>query len=557
MRRSYSRIHNELIPDTVIFLGDLFDGGREWSTTSSQSLDERYHGYGEGFWQKEYGRFSKIFLRDWREVLNDADIEAEDSQHTRIIASLPGNHDLGFGQNIQIPVRERFNAFFGESNRVDLIGNHTFVSVDTVSLSAMDSGQSNPEIWQPAYDFLQHAKATRSKMIEKHLHHIDGKLPEQAKFSHLVEDIDAHVAEYSSKHFKGSDSVDIPTILLTHVPLDRSLGKPCGPLRERWPPTPPSAGSTDPVEPDERNSIPSQGYGWQYQNVLSTRISKLITDSLGGTISHVFSGDDHDFCEVTHRGYSSPGAGIKEITVKSLSWTMGVRKPGFLLASLWNDIDNDGRRQQPRMNGDRDTIQTHLCLLPDQISILIRYGILLGISLFFLALQATYNVYLLRNTQPGLRDEDSRTILPTSRSTGSSIKRENMNESYDAQRKQEARSQASLSCSDDTGASSLSVRGAAATRPRSVSPLPLYGLNARPLPAEPLVSYAVNRKGWDEIDTSDDMKWGGMRSDMRKKRPRTPLAKRSVGAQFGILFGEGMWHVARVVLVWYWWLLRR
>lgn len=536
-----------------MFLGDLFDGGREWSTGSSQSPEERYHQYGNRFWQKEYGRFSSIFLHDWTHSFKSVDAGSEEEPTIRIMASLPGNHDLGFGQNIQLPVRERFNAFFGESNRIDLIGNHTFVSLDTVSLSAMDSDTSDPEIWRPAHEFLLDAKLSMRQTIQKHLQHLTEGSTTIVRHKHEVVDIDTNVEESTSPQPKGHDSADIPTILLTHVPLDRPLGKPCGPMRERWPPTPPPPGQTQPLEPDERNSLPSQGYGWQYQNALSTRVSHLIVESLGGTISRAFSGDDHDYCEVVHRAYPSPGRGIREITVKSISWAMGVRKPGFVLASLWNEIDSEGKRVQRLTTGNPETIQTHLCLLPDQISILIGYAILLGASLVLLALRATYIIYSAQNATPGLRDEDNKPILP---SVTSSAEQEKLNGHALNVHHADARPQVSMSSSsEDPAQSSLFARSSAATRPRSISPLPLYGHNARPVQDRPLISMATNREGWKDVDTSEDVKWGARRS--RTVRARRRLIDRPVHVQFGILLLDGIWRVARVVLIWYGWLLYR
>ena len=74
---------------------------------------------------KEYTRFGDVFFKSW-------------SGGSKLIASLPGNHDLGFASRIQMPVKERFDAYFGPLNRMDVVGNHTFVSIDSVSLSAMD-----------------------------------------------------------------------------------------------------------------------------------------------------------------------------------------------------------------------------------------------------------------------------------------------------------------------------------------------------------------------------------------------------------------------------------
>ena len=49
LHRNYEMIHSVLAPDTTIFLGDLFDGGRYW--------DDKQ-------WIDEYKRFTKIFPKN-------------------------------------------------------------------------------------------------------------------------------------------------------------------------------------------------------------------------------------------------------------------------------------------------------------------------------------------------------------------------------------------------------------------------------------------------------------------------------------------------------------
>lgn len=108
-----------LDPDSTIFVGDLFDGGREWD-------DEA--------WIEEYKRFNRIFPQ---------------KSNRRSYRSLPGNHDIGF-QNITSHVQLRFTAFFGEPNDYFELGNHTFIQLDTILLSHED-----PEINQAAKSFLE------------------------------------------------------------------------------------------------------------------------------------------------------------------------------------------------------------------------------------------------------------------------------------------------------------------------------------------------------------------------------------------------------------------
>ena len=400
LRRAYSKLQSVLNPSTIYFLGDLFDGGREWSTSNSQSADTRWKGYDERFWLQEYDRFGRIFLDGW----NYKGIPKEHLLKDRkIIASLPGNHDLGFGNGIRLPVRQRFHAFFGEGNRVDIIGNHTVVSVDTVSLSAkaQDSSQNGDgaepvAIWGETDEFLANVKDRKARLLNKTLRVREGNA-EDALEDHTVVNIDdralrRHILDPNS-------STDLPTILLTHVPLYRAPGTPCGAQREKWPPTKHKPGSESGIEKDEANAIRVEG-GYQYQNVLQQGISKDLVEKIGN-VEHVFSGDDHDYCEVIHRGYTSRGGGIREITVKSMSWAMGVRRPGFQMLSLWNPIDKMGTSVHRRTRegvasnivDNATTLQSHLCLLPDQLAIFFRYAFMLCLTIIGLAVQALLRLY--------------------------------------------------------------------------------------------------------------------------------------------------------------------
>ncbi|KAJ5085202.1 hypothetical protein N7532_009973 [Penicillium argentinense] len=387
LRRSFASIQKNLVPDSVLFLGDLFDGGREWATRTTSSPEDRYKKIDDSFWRKEYRRFVKIFLDPW--VKQES--APVNGRGRKMIASLPGNHDLGFGNGVLEPVRDRFQSYFGDSNRVDVIGNHTFVSVDTVSLSAMDqpdplTGSSTPNptddtryrpIWKDADDFLNHMPINKAKAEMEELMMLQNKSETtNIKFDHHVVD----VIESSIHHKPNSKSTGFPTILLTHVPLYRKAATPCGPLRERHPPAAPD------LEEDEPNSL-TIAAGYQYQNVLTPTISTELVSKAGPNVVQVYSGDDHDYCEVTHREFNgSPN----EITVKSLSWAMGVRRPGFLLTSLWNPIDPvTGESVQ---NASPLTIQNHLCLLPDQLGIFIHYGCVLLLTLAILFINSIYHV---------------------------------------------------------------------------------------------------------------------------------------------------------------------
>jgi hypothetical protein len=442
---------------------------------------------------REYHRFGRIFFGHW----GDGGWLPRPGQPGRkIISSLPGNHDLGFGKGVQVSVRKRFNAYFGEGNRIDIIANHTFVSIDSVSLEAQaqENAQAVKELWKPTVDFLDGAKKQKQRLIQEELR-IQRGLTRNLPFEHQIINSD-RLAKSPLPQF--TDTVSgFPTILLSHVPLYRGEGTPCGPLREHWPPTPPPNGQTEPLEKDERNAISISG-GYQYQNVLHKEVTKDVTEKIGD-IQYAFSGDDHDYCEVVHRGYPSSGGGIREITVKSISWAMGVRKPGVVLVSLWNPVDQQGNPLAKEAG--TPTLQTHLCLLPDQLGLFIRYALLFGFTLFALAIRSALIAAgrLSSGSHPG-----DAPLLPTT-ANASSAENEKAGFPYHTHDSLDATSSNSSMSSSDRG--NLQVRSANA-RTRSVSPNSGYALPT-----------AQSNTGYHE-DPKTAKAWGTVSTKGRPKRKR-------------------------------------
>ncbi|KAL4908792.1 hypothetical protein BDW74DRAFT_145343 [Aspergillus multicolor] len=515
MRRSFSSIQSNLDPDSVLFLGDLFDGGREWSTPTSTSPEERWRKYNDDFWKKEFHRFVKIFMNPW----SSQETQSTNPRGRRLIASLPGNHDQGFGSGVQLPVRDRFQNFFGKGNRVDIIGNHTFVSVDSVSLSSMDQPdpqtgstgagngdgeRPNQKIWQEPEDFLNAMKVYRGRAEMDELRFL-GKPREGRLFKHEV----TVPSEPTIYQEDDPEIIGFPTILLSHVPLYRKPATPCGPLRERYPP------SAEGLEEDEPNALKLSG-GYQYQNVLTKTISNDIVSKVGPNLVHIYSGDDHDYCEIAHREYSgSP----KEITVKSTSWAMGVRKPGFVLTSLWNPIDptTGDSLDSP---GPGSTLQNHLCLLPDQLSIFIYYGLILAFTLITLFLRAV--ILALRKPESPTPEP----ILPltetpalTPRTRGRAV---------------------SITSSSNYQNTSLIKPGGLASR----------ATNGNPRYTPPM-SYndASGYPGFDYIEEADTSKWKPSNSDRRRRGNDTLFGR--VSSEFT----GSVKRVAKVALAWYFFLV--
>ncbi|TKA21927.1 hypothetical protein B0A50_08575 [Salinomyces thailandicus] len=657
MARNFRLINGRLDPDTIMFLGDLLDGGREWATNKARPLKEsqkkqlkeitegkatwkrdvsdngeifdntthdesgrvpeleswksyrkanvlprrhaireedhsigsrgvdlkdfvpgengRWSKWDQRQWDAGFARFSHIFfdpdqlypqagrhpfaaydvISDPISVENGADkvlrqeYAIAGGKQRRVIASLPGNHDLGFGQGVQLAVRDRFQLRFGDTDHIDVIGNHTFVSVDTPSLSATsqyvpEGGQTPVEksvelrhIWNPTMRFLENLRAPAGRAVSDNLHKYYPDVHPAAGYQHSVMDPEDHHNQPSAAQLakdKHKARPQLPVILLTHVPLFRNPDTECGRLRERG------------------HAI-SINAGYQYQNVITKGLSSTIVNrvSAAGEIAHIFSGDDHDYCDVNHRyniGTSTTGAkadggkaagsvlrSIREITVKSFSWAMGVRKPGFLLVSLWNPVDAQGETVGMPL----PTVQTHLCLLPDQLNIFIDYALLLGSTLVALLIRALF-VGLWTKKERKEREVDDavesqvRLLLPRYRAEPN----ETANDSSTLSRKKRDRASSVTSSSKNTSSGdTLSVQRSYNARTRSVSPAAAAAISGSPAPQD-RAGTLIEKAGYyppvrwsDPADESDEEKSVGIAGDGEyeedsqakwKRRRRTP-----------------------------------
>ncbi|RPB05379.1 hypothetical protein L873DRAFT_1825152 [Choiromyces venosus 120613-1] len=327
MSRSYGSIIDHLNPSTVLFLGDLFDGGREWDSDkiahhhSDAMIPEDPAGFPDwkefkdDYWLSEYVRFSKIF---------------PPTSYRRTVQSLPGNHDIGVGNGIKESVLDRFRLFFGDGNSLLTLGNHSIILLDTPSLL----NDVNPRIHGPPRDFLNS------------LPDLLGPTPLQP---HIIQN-----ASTPAPTSPPPQNNPKPVILLSHIPLHRPADTPCGPHRQ----------SQNPIR---------IGGGYQYINTLTEPLSQEILHKTGA--KHIFSGDDHDSCTVIHE-YEDRKQRAEEVTVRTFAWTMGVRQPGFMMVSLLND----------GLRGGEETVRVHECLLPDQIGIYLGYVELLVQTLVILLL---------------------------------------------------------------------------------------------------------------------------------------------------------------------------
>lgn len=180
-----------------------------------------------------------------------------------------------------------------------------------------------------------------------------------------------------------------PNVLLTHIPLSRPDDAYCGPLRER--------------------GTIRRGAGFGYVNTLDEPVSQLLLSILRPTLilryletafalwymgtyaslHFLRSGDDHDYCELDHPlpppedPCSDPSCSAlplhaREVTAKSFSMAMNVRRPGFQLISLKPPPVNPSQADH--------SIVDRPCILPDQIEVYLWGYLPLFIGTLFLLL---------------------------------------------------------------------------------------------------------------------------------------------------------------------------
>lgn len=328
--RNWKHLHYHLDPDSTFFLGDLFDGGRRWNDSD---------------WFKEYERFNKIFPK---------------KPNRLTVMSLPGNHDIGFGDTVIEDSLTRFKFYFGDPSSAWEVGNHTIVLLDTISLS--DTKNENVSAVPRAF-------------------------------------LDSF-ASIPKKH---------PRIMLTHVPLYRDpISQTCGSKRESQKPFP-------------------MMKGVQYQTVIDHELSQEVLQTISPSL--VFSGDDHDYCHISHT-YSLPigQQTAEEITVKSCAMNMGISKPAIQLVSLYNPDDTSAS----------ETYHTDICYLPDPykpIKVYVFTYILTTILFFWMHFHPSSFNRLVGSTY-NRKTEDLANVLPiANKKSDSRSSRQELDELFSTHKK--------------------------------------------------------------------------------------------------------------------------
>ncbi|CAH0479649.1 unnamed protein product [Peronospora belbahrii] len=202
-------VHN---PDVALVLGDQLDESSRYTPKSD--------------WDEYISRFIRAFS----------------SCLPLRTLYLVGNHDTSFGRDMRMEDLKRYEVTFGAANRIDEIGGHTFVSLNTM---ALDSDVMSSDVRKEARSFL-----------------------ESINFVDLRARAAGHI------------------ILLTHLPLFRMNDLQCGEDRLR-----------------ESGHVTYEHPGFEYdthQHVLSRELSAELLGKVQPSV--VLSGHTHAWCAYHHRG---------------------------------------------------------------------------------------------------------------------------------------------------------------------------------------------------------------------------------------------------------------
>ncbi|KAF9549540.1 hypothetical protein EC957_003492 [Mortierella hygrophila] len=303
MRKSFARLHRRLQPDMVLFLGDLMDGGRE--TVAEGDV---------GVYEKNKSRFLDKVFDSRRTAWNQEPLvtDEEDIGEQEGLRQDGGEYETrspqmdeartgdiaGHYRQITYPATgatERAQIRQdGKSARLYVAGNHDVGFGDTLVLQAMkrykgDFGSVNYEI-----------------KIANHSLVILDTLSLSSNITSIREESRDFLAKMEQEKPKE------PRMLFTHVPLFRPETTSCGEAREA-------------------QQLILDRNGEQYQNMVNASLSREILRKVQPDM--IFSGDDHDWCEI---GHSLDGRLTPEVTLPTFSFAQGIKQPGFVVLSLYN-----------------------------------------------------------------------------------------------------------------------------------------------------------------------------------------------------------------------------
>ncbi|KAF9963862.1 hypothetical protein BGZ70_007144 [Mortierella alpina] len=355
MKRSFRRSHSALQPDAVLFLGDLNDGGRDSSDDVFVRNSNRF---------LEHVFQTKSTAWNQQPVVMDAIAEGDVDLHESNDRTSPH-----YRQQVSLPQdaaeREAIRQS-GRSLRLYVAGNHDIGFGDNIIRPSVKRfkdtfGSLNYEV-----------KVGNHSLV----------ILDTLSLSAEVQDIREESQQFLTQ--LQQDSQILPRILFTHVPLFRLDTTPCGKARE------------------SKKLIINRG-GYQYWNMVNASLSRDILRGIRPDM--VFSGDDHDWCEIAH---SLDGGLIPEVTLRAFSFAQGIQQPGFVMLSLYNP-DLKPKNEMPMMpmapsdagmadaagggfnslahSSANTTFAYNECMLPNQLLIYLCYGIFLAFTSVVILLQ--------------------------------------------------------------------------------------------------------------------------------------------------------------------------
>ncbi|GAC96690.1 potential Mn2+ homeostasis protein [Pseudozyma hubeiensis SY62] len=375
LRRSNWRSGLVQPPDGVVWMGDLTDGGRRGGSDAEwAALVHRFHNI---FWRPREADWEapKSTLSTTRQLIVPRASAAE------FIPTfyLSGNHDIGLpgttaGHRVDTSASEdaieRFNRDFGL--RIDGGGfvvkdRNPFVraSLNGRILVSTDAtlGATHELVLVNAQDLVgmerEGGGPFDTHLSSDHPGKLDGRLGDTAH--------SAYKETYDFVESVKSGGIRVPRVLLSHVPLHRPPGTTCNDAER--------SSKHGVYRESSRPLHQGTDRGSTYQNMVSSSVTDWVVSSIDPMA--VFSGDDHDHCEYRHTRLESNTSvsnsvdgfrvgEIPELTVKSVSMTEGVRRPGFARLSLLTPPSTS----MAQSNAPPYVAMAYTpCLLPDQIGI--------------------------------------------------------------------------------------------------------------------------------------------------------------------------------------------
>ncbi|KAG0250869.1 hypothetical protein BG011_008027 [Mortierella polycephala] len=360
MKRSFHRLHASLRPDAVIFVGDLNDGGR---LSQGEVFEKNKHRFMDRVFE------SKSSAWNQRPVVMDAVDAQQSPSEPRVSKRQNNDPPLGeehinitgrYQQMVDIPQSARERAAMrnaGKSVRLFVAGNHDVGFGDTLIRSSMNRYK---QVWGSVNYEVQ---------VGNHSLIVLDTLALSSGTQSIREESQLFLTKLTQ------ENQTYPRILFTHVPLFRPDTTFCGDKREH------------------KNGI-VDGRGRQYQNMVSTQLSDEILRGIRPDM--IFSGDDHDWCEIAH---PLDGSATPEVSVPTFSFAQGTHQPAFMMLSLYNPdhktknvypmvsassglpvSTEDSVSSMMRPSGDA-TFAYEECMLPDQLAIYLCYGALFAMTL--------------------------------------------------------------------------------------------------------------------------------------------------------------------------------